>query len=99
MQSQHRHTSSVNKIGASELAIPFRGPTAAKLTQIAMPQLANFHCLETQYIHYTSGDIGIHINFTEIMCFYKMSAKWLSAPWDVGSLDVGSVESARWQSA
>ena len=57
--------------------------------------LATFHCLETRDIHYISGDIEIHINFeapinfTEIMCFYKMSAKWLSAPWDVGSLDVG----------
>ena len=53
---------------------------------ISMTLLANFHCLATQYINYTSGDIEIHINFT-IICFYKMSAKWLSAPWDVGSLD------------
>ena len=54
--------------------------------------LANSHCLETQDIHFTSGDFEIHINFTEIMCSttcrlsgYRlrgMSAHWMSAPWN-----------------
>ena len=83
--SKHLTSQKVQKI---QLSITF----AAKSN--GFPGLANCHCLATQYIYYTSGDIEIHINFT-IICFYKMLAKWLSAPWDVGSLDVGSVHSTR----
>ena len=44
------------------------------MNRISIPLLANVHCLvETQDIQYTSGDIEIRINFSETICFYKMS--------------------------
>ena len=44
------------------------------MNSISIPLLANVHCLvETQDIQYTSGDIEIRINFSETICFYKMS--------------------------
>ena len=51
----------------------------------------------TTNTHYQNlnSHIEIHINLTEITCLYNMSAKWLSAKWDVGSLDIGPEESAR----